>query len=141
MRVFIDFSILTIKKHRLLRNEENMQRNIKLFCRSFLLCALIGLIIDFIFNGFQIVIGNVVSDLIMDLLLAAITLYLCKEVEREISVDDAMEILKRHSLNIMDNGDIVIGVPNKYQQFFLGNLLYDKQRGIIIGSKIFVLEK
>lgn len=106
-----------------------------------MLCALIGLIIDFIFNGFQIVIGNVVSDLIMDLLLAAITLYLCKEVERETSVDDAMEILKRHSLNIMDNGDIVIGVPNKYQQFFWGNLQYDKQKGIIIGSKIFVLEK
>lgn len=118
-----------------------MQRNIKLFCRSFLLCAFLGFIIDFIFNGFQIVIGDIVSDLIMDLLLAAITLYLCEEVEREISADDAMDILKRHSLNIIENGDIVIGVLHKYRQFFLGNLQYDKQRGIIIGSKIFVLEK
>lgn len=60
-----------------------MQRNLWLFLKTFLVCAVIGFIIDFLFNGFKIDFLEVMSDFIMDLLFAAITVCICGEAEQK----------------------------------------------------------
>ncbi len=115
-----------------------MLRNLKLFVRSFLLCAIIGCTIDFFFNGFQILAVDLVSDFIMDLLLATITVYICGEVEQKMDVNDAMKFLRDNSLNVIENESTIIGVLGRYRRFFMGNLQYDKNKGVIIGPKIIV---
>lgn len=115
-----------------------MQSNLKLFLKTFMVCAIIGCTLDFFFNGFQVIFTDVISDCIMDLLLAIITVYICGEVEQKMSFDDAMKFLRDNSLSIIENEDTVIGVLGKYRQFFMGNLQYDKKKKILLGPKIVV---
>ncbi len=115
-----------------------MQRNLKLFFKTFIVCAIIGCTLDFLFNGFQVVLTDVISDFIMDLLLAIITVYICGEVEQKMSFDVAMKFLRDNSLRIIESEDTVIGVLSKYRRFFMGNLQYDKKRGVIIGPRVVV---
>lgn len=118
-----------------------MQRNLRLFIRAFLVCAIVGCTTDFLFNGFQFIVSDVVFDFIMDLILALITVYICGEVEQQMDVNDAMKFLRDNSLYVIENENTVIGVLSKYRQFFMGNLQYDKARGVIIGPKIVVKDK
>lgn len=115
-----------------------MQRNLRLFYRAFLVCACIGFLIDLLYNGFQVVVTDVISDFVMGLLLAAITVYICGEAEREMETDDAMKFLQVNSVDVIENEGTVIGTLDKYKQFYMGNLQYDKNRKVIIGSKIIV---
>lgn len=115
-----------------------MQSNLKLFLKTFMVCAIIGCTLDFFFNGFQVIFTDVISDCIMDLLLAIITVYICGEVEQKMSFDDAMKFFRDNSLSIIENEDTVIGVLGKYRQFFMGNLQYDKKKEILLGPKIVV---
>lgn len=70
-----------------------MKRNLQLFVKTFLVCAIIGCTIDFLFNGFQVIAADVISDFIMDLLLAVITVYICGEARQKMNVNDAMKFL------------------------------------------------
>ena len=116
-----------------------MQRNLKLFIKSFLVCAIVECTMDFLFfNGFQVVTSDVISNLIMGLLLASITVYICGEVEQKMEVNDAMKFLRDNSLNVIEDENTVIGVLSKYRQFFMGNLQYDKTSEVLIGPKIVI---
>ena len=115
-----------------------MRRNLMLFLKTFMVCAIIGCTIDFLFNGFQVVFADVISDFIMDLLLAAITVYICGEVEQKMDFEGAMKFLRDNSLRVIENENALIGILGKYRRFFMGDLQYDKKRGVIIGPKIVV---
>ncbi len=69
-----------------------LKKNLKLFVRTFLVFAIIGCTIDFLFNGFQFVAADIAADLIEDVLLAAITVYICGEAKQKMNGKDALSI-------------------------------------------------
>lgn len=116
-------------------------RNFRIFYRTFLVCSLIGFVIDFFFNGFQIVIIDVISDCVMNLLLGAISVYVCGEFERSMDMDDALKFLKENTVNVIEKDDVIVGELGKYKEFYMGNIQYDKKRRVITGPKVVIKRK
>ncbi len=116
-------------------------RNFSIFYRTFLVCSVIGFVIDFFFNGFQIVLIDVILDCVMNLLFGAISVYICGEFARSMDMDDALKFLKENCINVIERDDVIVGRLSKYKEFYMGNIQYDKVRRVMTGSKVIVKKR
>ncbi len=116
-------------------------KNQSIFFRTFVVVA----VIEMIFNLFDVIDGvsieyfiTMLADLFFAGMMGLVSIAFLRTIKREISYETVGKIIKKYSRDISEEGDRIIIRLSKYKSFFMGNIVYDKDKNIISGPYIII---
>ena len=119
---------------------ENM-KNQSIFLRTFI----VVIVTEMIFNLFDVknIVGveyfiTLIADLFFAGMMGLISVAFLHTIKREVSYEMAEKIMKQYSQNISDEDDKIIVRLSRYKSFFMGNVIYDKDRHILYGPYVII---
>ena len=117
-------------------------KNYKIFMRTFLVCIIVGIVFDVLFwSSKNIMLIDIVGELVIDIIfgLSVVTIY--KNKQSKMTLEEANCIIKRHSVEVIENDKSIVGKLGKYKSFFMGNFYYDKTSNVLSGPRRFIEQK
>jgi len=82
---------------------------------------------------------TIIADLFFAGMMGLISVAFLYTIKREVSYEMAEKIMKQYSRNISGEDGKMIVHLSRYKSFFMGNVVYDKDRHIIYGPYPIIL--
>lgn len=114
-----------------------------IFLRTFILCTIIGVFVEVIIylinpHDYNLVFAEIAGDIVINVLLGLIMVYLFKDEVNSTSEQVALAIMNRNNADITSCDKMLVGKLGRYKRLFMGDIVYDRASHMIKGPKMLI---
>lgn len=114
-----------------------------IFLRTFILCTIIGASVEVIIylinpHDYNLVFAEIAGDIVINVLLGLIMVYLFKDEVNSTSEQVALAIMNRNNADIKSCDKMLVGKLGRYKRLFMGDIVYDRASHMIKGPKMLI---
>ncbi len=114
-----------------------------IFFRTFILCTIIGASVEVIIylinpHDYNLVFAEIAGDIVINVLLGLIMVYLFKDEVNSTSEQVALAIMNRNNADIKSCDKMLVGKLGRYKRLFMGDIVYDRASHMIKGPKMLI---